>query len=246
MYAGRDELKKGTWLGVTMRGRLAVLTNYRVAQLYSHSNCSSRGLLVAHYLTHTHSLAEFKQYLEGNAQNYDQLNLIFGDMASNEYYFFSNAADSDKQCKKLVDGIYSLSNSLLDVPWFKVKVGKEKFTKILQKHQGTTDFKLIAEDLKGLLMDRELPAPGEQWLRGPGSEQLESMCAPINVRSLEQMYGTRTSTVIAVDHSGHVFHLERTLANPIAETYTEKLHDFHIKQHNEDAIEDKFVQLDDK
>lgn len=50
-------------------------------------------------------------------------------------------------------GVYGLSNQVLDSPWRKVEVGKERFSQILVGIQPSTSKKELADQLMELLCD---------------------------------------------------------------------------------------------
>lgn len=184
IYAGRDLVGGGTWLGVTNGGRLAAVTNYRdpvapVGKL-------SRGNLVADFLKSNIPASEYLESIRENAQKYSGFNLIIGeiDVAVNDLYYFSNRG---RDVEKLDPGLYSLSNHLLDTPWPKVETGKERFTKLLQQRSVSNEvfFDLLAN--RDLANDDDLPSTGVPY-------DWEKTLSAIFIETPD--YGTRCSTVL--------------------------------------------------
>lgn len=211
ILAGRDELRGGTWLGVTRSGRFAVLTNFRVHENVQHPSASSRGLLVEELLASPLSVAAFLKELEGKQNSYEGFNLLAGEIKSGEAYYFSNT--SQRTARLLEPGIYALSNATLTSNWYKTAHGKEMFRQVLTNN-ATPAFAPLSAALMNLLQDDSRPQPHEKWERGPGSTQLEDLCAPIRVFSKELAYGTRTSTVIAATSGNRLHFQERSLREP--------------------------------
>lgn len=187
IYGGRDLVGGGTWLGVTKGGRIAAVTNYRdpagsVGEL-------SRGNLVADFLKSNVTVAEYLDAVCETAQKYSGFNLIIGEInaARNELYYFSNRGDAEV---KLVSGIYSLSNHLLDSPWPKVQKGKERFAGLLNQNIVSNEpfFQLLAD--RALAKDPDLPSTGVPY-------DWEKALSAIFIATPD--YGTRSSTVIKFD-----------------------------------------------
>jgi len=116
IVSGLDEQAGGTWMGVTTRGRFALVTNYReAAAVPTLLPQRSRGALVADFLSATMTTMD---YLTGlNPRQYQGFNLIAGDGASTAY--LSNRDPTGP--RQLSAGRYVLSNHLLDTPWFKTE-----------------------------------------------------------------------------------------------------------------------------
>jgi uncharacterized protein with NRDE domain len=109
----KDLKMGGTWIGITKKGRFAILTNYRKPELLN-SDTVSRGILVKNYLE---SNLKPKEWLKDIKKNdYNPFNIIFGYI--NELYYFNNI---DKNLMKLQSGIYTLSNGSLNEIWPKCK-----------------------------------------------------------------------------------------------------------------------------
>ncbi|KAI8137181.1 NRDE protein-domain-containing protein [Fennellomyces sp. T-0311] len=197
----------GTWLGITKSGRFAALTNYREAKFLGGR---SRGALTRDYFFHDNaSVHDYLHTIEQRASEYGGFNLICMDLKKgkrHEMAYFSNREDST--VTDLSPGvIYGLSNSVLDRPWEKVKQGRALFGEIIQ----VNDQDMLIEQLFALLSTTADP-PNPSSDNRTVAQTLEDVKHWIFVPTftyLENTYGTRTSTVILVDHDGNVVFTER-------------------------------------
>ena len=201
LLAGRDLVGGGTWLGITRKGRIAAVTNYRDPAGIK-PDAPSRGKLVSDFLASTVEPAEYLDLIRGEKDRYNGFNLVLG--SPEILYWYSNRMDEAVQ---LFQGVYGLSNHLLDTPWPKVVRARAVFEEIL--HTGkdlSTDtlFRLLKDQTKA--PDNRLPSTGVplEW---------ERILSPIFIAS--PAYGTRSSTVILIDKDEHVTFTDRTFnANP--------------------------------
>ena len=122
IYAGRDALAGGTWMGASSHGRYALVTNFREPGL-NRADAPSRGALVERYLRGDEPPAEYMARVHDEGQAYNGFNLIVGDME--QAWYVSNR---DGAPRRLVAGLYALSNHLLDTPWPKLARTKRAFT----------------------------------------------------------------------------------------------------------------------
>ena len=192
LLAGRDVQAGGTWLGISEQGRFAAVTN-----LSGHGPAdgtrASRGDLV-------------KDFLSGESGR-DDLDTV--DFAQFNPFNLISIVDGEAQVhanrpvsvsRRLAPGIHALTNGPLDRPWPK------------------------AGHLDAALAD---------WLHGPADEParlldaltstttypLSDRAAPASPTALEPagsgifirnpLYGTRCSTIVAIDQSGQGMILER-------------------------------------
>lgn len=183
IYAGRDLVGGGTWLGVTSAGRFAAVTNYRDPS--AEAGRRSRGSLVADFLRSDQIPRDYLGEVASSANEYSGFNLIVGDLdKSSSLLYLSNR---EGQIRELEPGLYGLSNHLLDTPWPKVARGKIEFA-------GIVDSKEFDRELLFKLLADETPA-GDAALpdTGVGLEK-ERALSPIFIRT--PIYGTRCSTVV--------------------------------------------------
>lgn len=194
LLAGRDLQAGGTWMGVTRDGRYAAVTNFREPQRES-GITTSRGDLVANYLTGDDPPAAYLHRLLPQATRYQGFNLLAG--TPGKLCYFSNR---DGTVKTVEPGIHGLSNHLLDTPWFKVEQGKAALS------QAISDSRLAPDDLLALLSAR-VEAPANRLPEtGVGSER-ERILSPVLIESPD--YGTRSSTVLLIGRNGEVTFVEQ-------------------------------------
>ncbi len=196
LIAGRDLQSGGTWVGLDTRGRVAVVTNVRDGFAKPHDGlCPSRGVLPTSFLDGPLDAATMTDALLGNAAAYPPFNLM---LADGECCW--HLGNHPRQREPLATGVHGISNGRLDAPWPKTR----HLTSALRAWIETD-----ADDLQPLwdaLADERLAADAELPQTGVGIE-LERRLSPAFIRGEE--YGTRASTVIAVDHDGRGFIHER-------------------------------------
>jgi uncharacterized protein with NRDE domain len=78
IYAGRDLLGGGTWMGISREGRFAAVTNVRAPDA-GRSDAPSRGLLAAEFLQRDTPPLEYAHKLASAANAYAGFNLLVGD-----------------------------------------------------------------------------------------------------------------------------------------------------------------------
>jgi uncharacterized protein with NRDE domain len=191
VLGGRDLQAGGTWMGMTKSGKISMLTNYRDPKNIK-TNAPSRGFLVSDYLEQD---VDAEIYLK-NIQpgNYNGFNLLLGDV--NNLWYLSNYKEG---ITKLDNGLYGLSNALLDTPWPKVVRGKMRLAPILGKSD------VNKNDLMEFLYDTEVATDN---LPNTGvSADLEKALSSMFIKTPN--YGSRCSTVVLVDKDNHVQFSER-------------------------------------
>ncbi|MBC2777975.1 NRDE family protein [Parasphingopyxis marina] len=184
IIAGRDIEQGGTWLGVSAEGRLAVITN-RANPNGRAPDKASRGALVLDVLAGT---GRYARPRENDLEDFNPFNLITVD--GNSAQFLSNRPGPLRT--RLGPGLYGLSNGALDDPWPKI----ERIKAMLE------DWLRSGKDDQGALLD---------WMRSDDSPQVEPRQAdlsPIFIRN--PVYGTRCSTIAAVNARGKGWIVERS------------------------------------
>jgi uncharacterized protein with NRDE domain len=194
ILAGRDLKDRGTWLGITRSGRIAALTNYRDPASVK-KEAPSRGGLVSAYLLGKEKAETYLNRIAAETSLYNGFSLLVGGLSG--VFYFSNRGMQTR----LAPGIYGLSNSLLDVSWPKVVLGKKKLGDLLYQKVRPT-----CEAIFRLLSDRSTPSDDQLPETGVGLEW-ERILSPIFVQS--PFYGTRSSTVLLVDRKGKTTFSER-------------------------------------
>lgn len=198
VYAGRDMLAGGTWLGVNRAGRAAALTNFR-DRPYRGAGSRSRGELTAAYLASGRASRDYAQSVAESVHEFGGFNLLLFefDRPLAQCVYLSNRGESDAP-QILSSGLHGLSNHLLNTPWPKVR----RLQSALEASLELTD---PTEPLMAALADRSAIVPGEV---DPVAHDPEPLIrAPFIA---DARYGTRASTVLTVDHHGHVTFVERS------------------------------------
>ena len=191
LLAGRDLEQGGTWMGVPRTGRFAAITNYRDPARTPPAP-RSRGELPLDFLVGDEQPDTFLEKLCTRAGEYAGFNLLVGD-GENLWYFSNSATDSDP--RRLLPGIYGLSNARLDTPWPKVEVGKHKLRSLLETGE-VADHQRLAT----VVSDRQTADPQDLLRQGLNGEMDQLLSAQFIVTG---RYGTRSSTTLWRDKDGH-------------------------------------------
>ncbi len=192
LIAGRDLLSGGTWLGVSEQGRFAVVTNLR-GHGAPQPDRASRGALVADLLAGEGRYADPEL---AKLSDFNPFNLIVADRS--RAMFLSNRPDTARST--LDSGIYGVSNGSLDEPW-----PKTLRLKAIMLDWIVRDASRPEALLDGLRED-VLPDAGIH-AAGPSDVPQEPALSPIFIRN--PVYGTRCSTVVAIDDRGRGVIMER-------------------------------------
>jgi len=194
ILAGRDLQAGGTWMGVTREGRFAAVTNFRDPS-DKRSTARSRGELVTDFLAGTESAARFLSNLSARDHEYNGFNLLVGDGVSLLYY-----GSREGHVRSLAPGVYGLSNHLLDEPWPKVTLARREMQAAIEEPDPAPRlFEMLSST--GVAPDVQLPHTGV----GPDWERRLSAALITGAD-----YGTRCSTVLAIDPDGTTTFEERT------------------------------------
>jgi len=194
VIAGRDLLSGGTWAGLDRRGRVAVVTNVRDGGARPHDG-PSRGALPIAFLAGASDAAATTVDLLTDAAAFAPFNLVLADGEG-----CWHLGNHPLQREALTAGVHGLSNGRLDAPW-----PKTRHLSAALRHWVEAGH----EDLQPLwdtLADRRLAPDDALPDTGVGLE-LERRLSPAFIRG--GAYGTRASTLIAVDHDGRGFIHER-------------------------------------
>lgn len=195
VFAGRDLLQGGTWLGVTLDGRFSAITNYRQGRRNGGSP-RSRGELTRDYLTGSQDAAEYLHDVSARSSQYNGYSLITG--APGRLFFCSNRSNG---VSPIPPGVHGLSNRLLNEPWPKVQRGISVLSSLLdadEAHLTSALFDLLADPKPA--PDHLLPSTGIALER-----ERDLSAAFIT----GERYGTRASTVLLMADDGRVLFCER-------------------------------------
>ena len=191
--AGRDLRSGGTWAGIGPDGRMAVVTNVR--DPLARQTGPSRGALVADYLRDAAPAALFADQLARRAVEFAPFNLLLADRVSCQFL-----GNHPLHRHSLAPGVHGMSNGPLDAPWPKTVTLNAALRAWVD--QGNDDLAPLWDALRDETRadDSALPETGiglerERWL------------SSAFIRSPD--YGTRASTVIALDAGGQGFIRER-------------------------------------
>jgi uncharacterized protein with NRDE domain len=212
VLGGKDLEAGGTWLGMNKNGRLGMITNYRDPKNID-PKAPSRGHLVSRFLIENTDVPTYMQGIVQNGKRYNGFNLVVGSI--NDMYYYSNYGDG---ITKMENGLFGLSNHLMETPWPKIIHGKQRMKKALGERTVTKEnfFEVLynedtaADEMlpdTGIGLDRER-ALSAMFIKSPG-------------------YGTRCSTVILVDNQNKVSFSERVF-DLATFTYTEQNFSFKI------------------
>lgn len=196
ILGGRDLQRKGSWLGIDRRGRIAAVTNYRESFLKL-ENAPSRGLLISDFLESTLPPKHYLNQIRSVGTSYNGFNLIVGN--GSDLFYYSNKSNI---VQKLRPGLYGISNRFLDTPWPKVQKGKKALGSLLNKNS-----RIEVEDLFGILSNRSYP-PDEQLPDTGVGYEWERLLSPLFI--ISPFYGTRSSSVIIREKTGRIMFSERT------------------------------------
>lgn len=188
IIAGRDLQSGGTWLGASEQGRFTVVTNLRGHGMPEQGR-PSRGALVTALLDGADPDA-----VAVDAYNPVNLIHIVGDQAR----FLSNRPQPIHI--RMASGLYGLSNGALDEPWPKTMRIKSI---LLDWLTGDAD---RPELLLDGLQEQVLPDIGLDPAL-PSDVPQEPNHSPIFIR--DPVYGTRCSSVVAIDSEGGGIFIER-------------------------------------
>lgn len=196
IVAGRDLEEGGTWMGLSRRGRLAAVTNFREPDRQM-ADAPSRGHLTGDYLKGSENLNQYLNKISSSCHKYNGYNLILSE--NNRWVYTSNRGGP---ARDLEAGIHGLSNHLLNTPWPKVKRSCQAVENLLgsRRRPGT-------QALLKILQDRQVP-PDDELPRTGIRLDWERRLGAVFIHSPD--YGTRSSTVVLISREGLVRIRERS------------------------------------
>ena len=189
ILGGRDLEAGGTWLGLTAKGRLALITNVR-DPANRDPNAPSRGSIVTRWLNGDLTADRF--WMHTALSGYNGFNLVAADFRRGECFF---ASSQDSNPMRLERGLYGLSNASLDTPWPKVTNLKER---VRESVDGAESLDMLAVELFDAMNDRT-PAPDEQLPMTGVPHELEKALSPAFIRTPDGAYGTRSTTLVITE-----------------------------------------------
>ena len=192
VLGGRDLESGGTWMGLTAQGRLALVTNLR-GVLPVDAAAPSRGRIVPEWLAAREPSDKF--WMRTALSGHNGFNLIAADFRQGECFWASNTGAHPQRLER---GIHGLSNGALDAPWPKVVALKARLGAALDSATSTDE---LATQLFAALADRGL-ADDDTLPRTGIALALERQLSAAFIRTADQTYGTRCSTLIIAERSG--------------------------------------------
>ncbi len=192
LIAGRDLEAGGTWMGVTLDGRFAALTNIRRSR--QTSGPRSRGELPERYLRNQLSPEAYLSELQAQRSDYAGFNLLAGDTQT---LWHLNSDEGTP--RRLEPGIYGLSNASLDTPWPKLVRAKHALASHLEHPDSEALLQLLADTWRPAT--HQLPNTGV-------TPELEALLSSVFIASPN--YGTRASTALIRRSDGSLEIRERS------------------------------------
>ena len=186
LLAGQDLEAGGTWFAVDRQGRFGVVTNLR--GYTAPPQAPSRGELIPAYLASAQSPLAFLTSLQSVATRYAGYNLLLGDRSG--VWLHSN--QNPEGIHRLTPGYHALGNGAHDSLWPKAIAGTDALRRSLAAG-------CDAKGLRETLLDRrETP---DALLPSTGLPiALERRPSPAFI--VQPDYGTRSTTVCVLQHSG--------------------------------------------
>ena len=198
IVAGRDKQAGGTWMGVSLSGRWAVLTNFRDGQ-DKEQYATSRGALVQNYLDSQMTPLQFLAHLKPSQTDYAGFNLIVGDDTQAAYMSNKGVAPT-----LLASGVYTLSNGLISDEWFKCTHLRMRFCQEilpLVRQNLNFDGLIITPELSQAVwqvLEDTQKAKDDQLPNTGVDVYLERLLSSIFIQSSN--YGTRVSDLLCLQN----------------------------------------------
>ncbi|XKL65645.1 hypothetical protein PGB90_009065 [Kerria lacca] len=217
VIGGRDSesSSRGTWLAASTNGKIGALLNIDDTSL--NRNLKSRGVLVSEYVCGNLSPSEYIKKLSNNKKVYNGYNLLLFDLMSNESnnLAYTNANQGKFQETSIFpDGVHGISNTRVCTPYKKVEYGIQKFQNIAKKYNYVNKRNSLIEKLKKLLESTIKNYPDDllyQIKKNKMKENHIRELSSIFVKIPEASYGTRTHTIILVDHNNVMDYVEYSM-----------------------------------
>ncbi|RKO92986.1 NRDE protein-domain-containing protein [Blyttiomyces helicus] len=211
-YGPTDLRAGGTWIGMSRNGRVCWLTNVREPPPRP-ANGKSRGLLVSESFAGAQSVAHRVAEIAESKGAYNGFNFVIADVGGDEpvAFYCGNRVPAGEEGWRQVRGgvVLGMSNGVdfVDGPtdWPKVEAGKAAFAQAIEEAQNSED--LIDKILRLMSDQTEYQTA---FPAGMFNRELERALSPVCIHPsrCRGEYGTRTSTVIVVDHDGKAIYTE--------------------------------------
>lgn len=208
IVAGRDLEAGGTWLGIAPGGRVAAVTNIREPGTPEPPQVLSRGEIPAGFLASAISPTAYAKTLSG--PRYRGFNALLFDPRAERPLV---CAGNRHRPFAMTPGVHGISNGAPDAPWPKVTRGCASLAALVQNLPHTQNEENFIAPALALLADATR-APRSQLPETGVGAAMESALSAIFVRitpedldardrpAMASGYGTRASTLVAVDSDG--------------------------------------------
>ncbi|KAI9103770.1 NRDE protein-domain-containing protein [Phlyctochytrium arcticum] len=194
----------GTWMGLNVAtGNYALLTNIREPPSKIPDKLS-RGCLVRDFLLESVSSEEYARDITQKSASFDGFNLFVGNVNSDCLYCTNKTYPETLPITVTPSVVHGISNGVYvdgSSDWPKVERGKGLMQEAIN---GSSDKAALIESLLHVLNDKDVPHPSQLPANAHDPEleyTLSSIC--IDRESAGNVYGTRTHTIILVDHQGN-------------------------------------------
>ncbi|XP_060836205.1 transport and Golgi organization protein 2 isoform X2 [Rhopalosiphum padi] len=171
-----------------------------------------RGYLVKNFVKGNSSTLEYLQELQGSQDVYNGFKLITINISkkSLETHYFTNfVQDEGPALKHIQNGVQGFGNG----PFLKVAEGEKLFNDIVKKYGHSNHKDTLIKELLRFLKWNKLHYPDEELIKRtpkfPGTDDQKKFSS-IFVEMPSRQYGTRTHTIILIDHDGKVEYNEWT------------------------------------
>lgn len=191
ILAGKDVQSGGTWLGVSEQGRFAVITNVRGLES-PRIDSPSRGVLLRDWLSQH---GPYANPADHDLTSFAPFNVIA--LQNQELNLWRNRPVSGR--RSLSPGLYGLSNGALDEPWPRTSRLKDGLREWI--HADSAPLEALLDSLREEAPPTTGRLPSEYGTPVAPSEK------PVFI--LNAQYGTRCSTVVAIDQAGQGIIVER-------------------------------------
>ncbi len=197
LLAGKDLQAGGTWIGVTLDGKFAAITNLR-SNSDDNRAFLSRGSLTLKYLIGKESPHNFAKAITEDLSYYKGFNLLLG--RKDEVVFINS---KEKSVLSIEPGIYAFSNDTLNSSYLKVIQGRDKLSKLLNSGaEVTPDFLIEMMRDRKVAADNLLPSNGLP-------KSLERKLSAAFVSAPDRNYGTVCSTAFLTTSIGRAQFVEQ-------------------------------------
>ncbi|XP_042878340.1 transport and Golgi organization 2 homolog [Penaeus japonicus] len=213
MNSGREG---GTWLGMTRNGNIACLLNILKPREDFLKDGAARGFLVVNFLLGDDAGLDYMRKVADSGVKYNDYNLVVLEPEGNSYKI--GYLNSSKNVPQVLEtGVLGFGNSVVEKPFKKVQKGKRKMEEVVRSFGTKDSEQQLIHELFQMMKDREMNIPDEQleYQGRQHSEEILSELCRMWVACKTIKYGTRTTTVILVDHNDNVTYREKTMEEPI-------------------------------